>query len=113
MRISNYSFGKITVDGETFTQDLIIFPDKVMPSWWRQQGHSLSPDDLMEVIESAPDILMVGTGYSGVMKVPDDTVSYLEQKGIEVQINATAGAVEAFNHAPEDKKVIAALHLTC
>lgn len=113
MKISSYSFGRITVNGETYTQDLIIFPAHIRSSWWRQQGHSLSPDDLKEVTEAAPDLLIVGTGYSGAMKVPADTISYLESRGIEVEVRETTAAVTAFNGAPESRKVVAALHLTC
>lgn len=113
MMISSYSFGRITVDGETYTQDLIIFPGHIRSSWWRQQGHSLSPADLEEVLATPPDLLIVGTGYSGVMEVPAATISELQSKGIEVQVKKTTAAVAAYNEAPEGKKVVAALHLTC
>lgn len=113
MRISSYSFGRITVDGEIYTQDLIIFPGHIRSSWWRQQGHSLSVNDLEEVMAAPPDLLIVGTGYSGVMKVPEETISELQSRGIEVQVKKTTAAVTAFNEAPEGRKVVAALHLTC
>lgn len=41
MTIASYSFGKITIDGQTFTSDLIIYPGRIDPSWWRREGHFL------------------------------------------------------------------------
>jgi len=113
MKIERYSFGSITIDGRTYTSDVIIYPERVDPSWWRKEGHILSIKDLDDVIKAKPDLLIVGTGAYGVMKVPKETISYLESKGIEVQIDLTKNAVELFNKLQSDRKVIAAFHLTC
>ncbi len=37
MRIDHYVFGKMVVDGKTYTSDLIVYPDRVDPSWWRPE----------------------------------------------------------------------------
>jgi hypothetical protein len=113
MKIEHYSFGKIIIDGKTYTSDVIIYPEKVDSSWWRKQGHSLHIDDLMNVIADKPELLIVGTGNSGVMVVPQETVSYLKLKGIEVNIARTDEAVKLFNRFQKEKRTIAALHLTC
>lgn len=101
------------IDGKTYTSDVIIYPEKVDSSWWRKEGHSLRIVDLTDVINARPEILIVGTGYSGAMVVPGETTSYLESRGIEVYVGRTEKAVELFNKLQKDRKVIAALHLTC
>lgn len=111
--ISSYSFGSITVRGKTYTSDVIIYPDRVDSSWWRKDGHNLAVEDLEDVLRERPSLLIVGTGASGVMRVPGETVRFLESRGIEVKAGRTAEAVELFNRAPGDRKVVAALHLTC
>ncbi|MEW6214996.1 MAG: MTH938/NDUFAF3 family protein [Nitrospirota bacterium] len=113
MKIEHYSFGKITIDGKTYTSDVIIYPGRVDSSWWRKEGHSLHIVDLTDIINAKPEILIIGTGYSGVMVVPRETLIYLESKGIEVHVERTGKAVELFNKLQKDKVVIAALHLTC
>jgi hypothetical protein len=113
MRITHYSFGRITVDGKTYTSDIIIYPQRISPSWWRKEGHNLQPVDLEEAVAAKPDIVVIGTGAHGVMRVPKETVQFLESKGIEVQSARTDQAVAIFNSAPKDKAVFAALHLTC
>jgi hypothetical protein len=113
MKIAHYSFGKITIDGETYTSDVIIYPERVDPSWWRKEGHTLNIEDLHDVLNANPAVVVVGTGFFGVMKVPTETIAYLESKGIEVHAARTGKAVELFNAFQPGKKVIAALHLTC
>lgn len=113
MKIDSYDFGRISVGGMTYTSDLIIYPEGVEPSWWRREGHRLTPGDLDDVIAARPDLLIIGTGYSGVMAVPAETLRFLEDKGIDVRIQKTTEAVELFNSVQGEKKVIAALHLTC
>jgi hypothetical protein len=113
VRITHYSFGRITVDGRTYTSDVIIYPGRVDSSWWRKEGHRLQPADLQGVVEARPGVLVIGTGHSGVMEVPEETVEFLKSKGIEVRAAPTAEAVRIFNGLSGKKAAVAALHLTC
>ena len=58
-------------------------------------------------------MLVIGTGYSGVMQVPAETVDRIAGQGIEVKVERTAKAVDVFNDLQRIKTVIAALHITC
>ena len=115
MKIEHYSFGTITINGKTYTSDVIIYPGRVDSSWWRKEGHKLQIVDLNDVINAKPEVLVVGIGYSGLMAVPEETISYLESKGIKVHVARTKEAVDLFNNLQKkkDKVSIAALHLTC
>ncbi len=113
MKITHYSFGRIIIDGKVYTSDIIIYPETIDSSWWRKEGHYLNIDDLKGAIEARPDIMIIGTGYSGGMKVPEETKEQIESKGIEVHTLITEEAVKLFNKLQKDRFVIAALHLTC
>jgi hypothetical protein len=114
MKIGSYSFGQIEIEGKAFTSDVIIFPDRVDSSWWRKEGHTLYPEDLTEVVHARPDILIIGTGYVGMMTVPKSTLDHIMSSGIEVRVARTAKAVELYNSLQEKKNtVIAAFHITC
>lgn len=113
MHIDNYAFGKIVIDGKTYTSDVIVYPDSVDPSWWRKEGHYLQKEDLNDILKAGPDIVIIGRGNWGVMEVPKATLDFLESKGIKAYAEKTAKAVELFNAQPKDKKVIGAFHLTC
>jgi hypothetical protein len=69
-RIDGYRFGHIVVDGEEYTRDVIILPRRVIPNWWREEGHALVLNDLGDVLDELPGRLIVGTGASGQMR-PD------------------------------------------
>jgi hypothetical protein len=113
MKITDYSFGRITINGETYTSDVIIYPDRVDSSWWRKEGHLLQTADLKDIIKSNISTLIVGTGYSGIMRVPKETLDYLKSNHIEVYVEKSKEAVKLFNEISVKQPAIAALHLTC
>ena len=114
MKIDSYSFGRIVIDGRAYTSDVIIYRDRVDASWWRKEGHRLHPADIIDALNAHPDILIIGTGYEGVMAVPKEVLAYIASQGAEARVEKTAKAVELYN-ALQGKKdhVIAALHITC
>ena len=114
MRIDDYSFGRIKIGGKTYVSDVIVYPDKVMPGWWRERGHEVGLGDLREVVKHKPDYLIIGTGAYGMVKVSKKVVKELEKLGIKVIVMPTKDACRKFNELVEaNKKVVAALHLTC
>lgn len=114
MNIDSYQFGKIVIDGKSYSSDCLIFSGKVYPDWWRQQGHSLSAEDLKTLIAAEPAFLIIGCGASELMNVPDQARQFLQQNGIEFEALDTHKAVERFNQlARAGENVAAALHLTC
>lgn len=113
MKIQHYSFGMITIDGKTYKSDVIIYADSINSSWWRKEGHLLHMDDLREVIAERPEVIVIGTGYSGVMKVSDEVISSLKSLKIDVHVARTTDAVNLFNELSGKRKTAACLHLTC
>ncbi|MFQ5888168.1 MAG: Mth938-like domain-containing protein [Candidatus Hydrothermarchaeales archaeon] len=109
--IDSYDFGHIVIDGKRYHHDVVIFQDKV-ESWWRREGHRLHLEDIEKVIEERPDVLIVGTGYSGLMRVLPEVEEKLNSLGIGLVAEKTKDACQAYNRV-KDKKVIATLHLTC
>ncbi len=111
--IDSYDFGQITIDGRRYNRDVIIFSDNVKDGWWRREGHRLSLEDLVDVFEAEPEVLVIGTGYSGLMKVPHDVQDYMKSKNIELVVENTRQACQTYNRLSQFKKVVAAFHLTC
>lgn len=96
-----------------YTSDLIIFPDRIKSSWWRKTGHRLCLGDLREVFEEDFDLLIVGTGYWGMMKVDKEVIQHVKSAERELIIEKTTKAVEKYNALSHRKKTVAAFHLTC
>ena len=111
--IESYDFGRIVIDGRKFGSDVIIFPDRIDGNWWRKEGHTLSVDDVKEIVEAKPEVLVVATGYSGLMKVHPETEQYLRSSGIELIAAKTEKACQIYNELSKSRRVVAALHLTC
>jgi hypothetical protein len=111
-RLENYSFGRIVVDGEEQTRDLIVLPERVVTDWWRRDGHSLAIEDLSEVEDELPETLILGTGAHGRLRPSRAVLEELERRGIEVQALHTEEAVRRYGELDEGRTA-AALHLTC
>jgi len=112
--IEEYDFGRIVINGKRYMSDVIVFPDRVRANWWRREGHRLHIEDLDEVIREKPEVLVVGTGYSGLMEVPSETRKHLQNLGIQLIIQKTREACETYNQLLKSgRRAAAALHLTC
>jgi len=111
--IDSYQFGEIVVNGKKYTSDVIIFPDSVKDNWWRKTGHQLCLDDIAEVLTENPEVLVVGTGASDLMKVLPEVRQVVEAQGIELIVEATDKACHTYNQLCHSRRAVAALHLTC
>ncbi len=114
MFVDDYSFGRIVINGKTYRNDVIVSRDWLNSNWWRKEGHVVSLEDIREILERNPEVVVFGTGAYGAVKVRREVIDELERRGIEVICEPTAKAVEIYNRLlKEGKKVVLAAHLTC
>jgi hypothetical protein len=111
-RLEDYSFGRVLLDGEEETRDVIVLPQRVVRNWWRRDGHALVLEDLEAVLDELPARLIVGTGAQGQMKPDPTALTQLRERGIDVEVLPTGDAVERYA-ASNPAETAAALHLTC
>ena len=83
MHIDSYKFGKIVIDGVEYGSDCIVFGNSVKSNWRRKKGHLLSDKDLLPVIKNKPTLLIVGSGKSGKMIIPNETKHYLLEEEMD------------------------------
>jgi hypothetical protein len=114
-RIEDYSPGHVVVDGVELDRDVIVLPDRVLPNWWRRDGHSLVIEDLEQVLDELPERLIMGCGYAGRLEPSRSVLEALAERGVEVEALRTEQAVARFGEleARNPAAVAAALHLTC
>ena len=112
MRLSGYRFGRIEVDDEVWTQDVMVLLSQVCP-WQRREGHRVHPEDLEAALAEGPELIIVGTGFSGLLKLTPEAEEGVKRCGIELLAAKTAEAVEAYNELARRRKTCALLHLTC
>jgi hypothetical protein len=111
--IESYNFGKIIINSKEYHSDIIIYKDSIDDKWWRRESHNLCVDDIKEIIDKKPEVLIIGTGAYGLMRVPSDLIAYLKSKNTEVIIKKTKAACDEYNTLYQKKNVVAAFHLTC
>ena len=114
--IESYDFGSIVISGKKYTSDVIVFPERVIDDWWRKEGHRIYVDDLKEILncESKPEMLVVGTGYYGLVKISPEVETTLKSQKIELVAQLTKEACQTFNKfLKSNSRVVGAFHLTC
>ena len=110
--LTNYSFGRVVVDGTEHTRDLIVLPARVVSDWRRREGHSLALEDLTDVADELPARLILGCGAHGRLRPPAAVLGELRSRGVEVEPLPTAEAVRRYGES-DPQATAAALHLTC
>ena len=112
--IEKYSFGKIVVNGVIYTNDIKIIQGTVIPEWWRKNGHQVGMDGVKDILDSQPNILVIGKGKYGMMKLTPSLRDRLGNDGIELIEKRTSESTKIFNQLyKEGKNVSAGFHLTC
>lgn len=112
MKLTGYHFGRIEVDGVLYEHDLAVTPTEVR-EWRRREGHAVHPEDLELALAAGPQVLVIGTGFSGMLRVTREAERALRDRKVELVAERTAEAVEAFNELSPSRRTCALLHLTC
>ena len=112
-QIDTYQFGKIVIDGQVHTKDVILLPDRVISGWWRQEGHVLHLSDLEDVLTADLQELVIGQGVFRRMHIAPEVEETLPDLGIELIALPTKEACQEYNRRSQARNVAAALHLAC
>jgi len=114
MEIEDFSFGRIVVDGVAYTSDIKIIGGKVIAGWWRKNGHKVEIEDIQEMIDAPPEVLVIGKGEPGLMTASASLRQLLKSYEIELIEEKTIKAVQTFNRLSQaGKTVFAGFHVGC
>ena len=112
--IEKYTSGLIVVNNKTYHQDLKIIQGQVVDNWWRKTGHLVDVNDMKDVLDASPDIVVIGTGYAENMRMSEDLTSETRHRDIKLVAEDTYKAVQTFNELfSKGKNVSGVFHLTC
>jgi len=110
--IEDYKFGEITINGRTYSGDLEISQEGVIP-WQVNDHHCPSVEDIQPAIDKNPEVIIFGAGYSGFVDISVEMQRLIKSKGIKLIIRKTKEAIEEYNRLSKKKRVIGLFHLTC
>ena len=116
MRFGRLRFGSITIDGMTYSHDVIIDRGKVRkrkkkPSQKFREEFGHTPVSVEEKLPWKCHRLVIGTGNYGSLPVMDDVKLEARRRKIELLIIPTNEAIVEIGKEPKDTNAI--LHVTC
>lgn len=109
--IESISFGKLLYKGKVSRSDTIVYPDHMDTRWWLKDKSCIGPDDLVDVLKAAPEVIAVGLGFMMPIRISDDALKLMKQNGITVFVGKSEEAAEVFNQHAGTKKTIGLFHL--
>ena len=110
-RIHSYSAGTIVIEETTYSSSLILSSDTIIDDWQPDDISQLSPDDLDQIIDLEPELVLLGTGTRLLFPGHEITMAFYS-KNIGIEVMDTGAACRAFNFLTADgRKVVAALFM--
>ena len=116
MHFSNFSFGSIQINGETYEHDVVvdrgeIHKRKKQPSKKFRQDFGHTPLSTAENLPWNCRQLVIGTGAHGNLPVMEEVRREAERRKIKLLEMPTVQAIEVLNR--NVKNTNAVLHVTC
>lgn len=110
--IDSTRFGEIVVNGNKYTHDIIILADGKIEKRPMPKGtHYICLSEIEKLLEKQPEVIVVGTGQSGVAEIEPEVEEILEKKKIMLYTFPTPEAIKVFNKVKKTKAGL--FHLTC
>ena len=112
--ITDFSFGRIVANGQTYNNDIKIVQGTLVPDWWRKSGHTVEIEDVQDALNTDLEILVIGKGQPGYMRAAQSLRQRLTEKKVKLIEEPTAKAIETFNRLyREGRKVAGGFHVGC
>jgi hypothetical protein len=118
MQIDRSEFGSITIDGKTYEHDVVIRlsgkVDKRQKKLSKEQygtSHIISKAEAKSVFEKGCDLLIIGAGQHGNVRLSPEASAYFEKNDCRILIEPTPEAIRLFNQSRAKK--IGLMHVTC
>jgi hypothetical protein len=120
MKIDSTEFGSITVNGTTYTHDILIQLSgevvkrkKKLSKKYFGTSHIISLEEAEFVYEKGCDTLVVGAGQYGNVTLSPEAAEFFEHRGCRVILMPTPAAIGAYNKTRGKAKAIGLFHVTC
>jgi hypothetical protein len=120
MKIDSTEFGSITINGATYSHDIVIRLSgevikrkKKLSKKYYGTSHIISLEEAEFVYEKGCDTLVLGAGQYGNVKLSPEAAEFLKHHDCRVILQPTADAIETYNKTKDKPKTIGLFHVTC
>ena len=107
--VTGFGAGWVRIGADEYRASLIVTPDSVLTPWACAGFDALTEDDFARLLESKPEVVILGTG--GAIRFPHPSLSRsLAQAQVGLEVMDTAAACRTYNIlAAEGRRVAAGL----
>ena len=114
--ITAASWGRLETEKGRF-KDAKVYPGGAREWDWNETGTrhepGVGPADVEELLERGASTIIFGTGFHGRLRVREETLNILKEKGVAAHVLQTEEAVDLYNELRKDEPVAALIHSTC
>ena len=98
----------IRIGDALYESTLLLTADAVTPRWTDKPVDALSVEDFTELLRSAPEVVLLGTGARGRF-APRELMFAFARKGIGFEVMDTAAAARTYNVLIGEGRRVAAI----
>lgn len=109
--IDSFKFERVVIQGKEYRSDILISPDENVSPWDREVLHTIQSVDLDDILKHKPDLIIIGTGTIGNLKLAEDVKPYLGEKGIELIAHKSEKAIDTYRQLRNQERVLLLLHV--
>ena len=109
--IDSFEFERVVIQGEEYNSDILISPDGYISKWDREEEHTIKLVDIEGVLTHRPDLIVIGTGTIGNLKLTEDVEPFLGEKNIEVIAYKSEKAIDMYRQLRSQHRVLLLLHI--
>ncbi|OGS95096.1 MAG: hypothetical protein A3H31_01800 [Gallionellales bacterium RIFCSPLOWO2_02_FULL_57_47] len=120
MKIDSTEFGSITVNGTTYSHDILIRLSgevvkrkKKLSKKYYGTSHTISREEAEFVYEKGCSTLVLGAGQYGNVTLSPEAAEFFKHHDCRVILEPTPDAIETYNKTREKAKTIGLFHVTC
>jgi glucokinase len=117
-KIKYVTWGEVAVGKDTFNGDIYIRADAKVRGRKKKiakeaygTSHKLGSQELKKICKVRPEVLIIGTGKSGMLRLEPDGAKFLEERGIRVELRPSAEVAKVYNRTRGRKAAL--IHVTC
>jgi hypothetical protein len=117
-RVTHFAWGHVEVEGyEKPFQDVKLYPGGARAWDWTETGThhvpGIQPADVEELLAHGATTVILSEGVQRRLGVCEETLEFLEARGVTVHVLQTEKAIEHYNQLCEQELVGALIHSTC
>lgn len=115
--IDSIEFGKIVIDGKSYSYDVVIDAEgrvlkrSDVSQTYYGSHHVICTEEIKQLLKTKPQVIVIGTGQYGACRLEQNVEKICKVENVKLIVEPTPKAIKTFNQLKEKKAAL--FHLTC